>query len=392
MDQLPFERDGDVLGVPERFRELQREAPVSRVRTLTGDPAWLVSGYGALRELYGNRALGRSHRTPEDAPTTSASAVQGGPQGGFDTEQQRHRRMRKLLTPAFSPRRMERLRARIGSRVDEVLDGMRTPPVDLHEELSAPLPVMVICELLGAPFTDHDRLRAWSQAMADLTDGEASAAARAEFEAYTAELMQRKRREPADDVISDLVHAGESTALPADEVARLATGLLFAGHETTMTRIDLGTLLLLRNPEQRAKLLADPALLEGAVEEILRMTVTPTPTGGVARWAAHDITVGELTIKAGEAVLLANGAANRDTGVFDDPDAFDITRSSNPHLSFGHGAHFCIGANLARIELQAVFGRLFQRFPGLRLAVSEDELLVNRDKLTGGLAALPVTW
>lgn len=392
MDQLPFHQDDDVLEVPDRFHELQREAPVAQVRTLTGDPAWLISGYEPLRELYGNRGLGRSHPDPDNAPTTSPSSLQGGPQGGFDTQQDQHHRMRKLLAPAFSAKRMEALRTRIGERVDAVLDGMRTPPVDLHAVLAAPLPVMVICELLGASFSDQDRLRAWSEGMADLTDAEASAAARAEFEAYTARLMEVKRREPDEDVISDLVHAGEGTALPAEEVTRLATGLLFAGHETTMTRIDLGTLLLIRNPGQRAKLLADPDLLKGAVEEILRMTVTPGRTGGVARWAAHDIIVGDITIEAGDAVLLSNGAANRDASVFDNPDTFDITRPSNPHLAFGHGAHFCIGATLARIELQEVFGRLFQRFPTLRLAVPDEELPVNRDKLTGGLAALPVTW
>ncbi|MHA6802311.1 cytochrome P450 [Salinifilum ghardaiensis] len=392
MDQLPFHRDDDVLEVPERFHELQREAPVARVRTLTGDPAWLVSGYEPLRELYGEQALGRSHPDPDNAPTTSPSSLQGGPKGGFDTQQEEHRRMRRLLTPAFSAKRMEKLRARIGERIEAVLDDMRTPPVDLHAVLSAPLPVMVICELLGAPFSDHDRLRTWSEGMADLTDAAASAAARAEFEAYTAELMEAKRQQPDEDVISDLVHADEGAALPVEEVARLATGLLFAGHETTMTRIDLGTLLLIRNPEQRAKLLADPELLKGTVEEVLRMTVTPGKTGGVARWAAHDITVGDITIRAGEAVLLANGAANRDADVFEDPDTFDITRSPNPHMAFGHGAHFCIGASLARIELQEVFGRLFQRFPTLQLAVPDEELPVNRDKVTGGLAALPVTW
>lgn len=393
MDQLPFDRDADVLEVPQRYRELQRESPVARVRTLTGDSAWLVSGYHALRELYGNRALGRSHPDPDNAPHVSTSAVQGRPQAGFDTEADRHRRMRKLLTPAFSPRRLASLRERIGARVESVLDEMRTPPVDLHAVLSAPLPVMVICELLGAPYSDHERLRAWSQGMSDLTDAEASQAARAEFREYTAALMETKRREPGEDVISDLVHADERTALPVEEVADLSVGLLFAGHETTMTRIDLGTLLLIRNPEQRAKLLADSGLLESAVEEILRMTVTPPQTGGVARWAAEDITVSEdVTIKAGDAVLLANGAADRDAEIFDDPDTFDIARSPNPHMAFGHGMHFCVGANLARMELQEVFGRLFQRFPDLRLAVPEEELLVNRDKLTGGVAELPVTW
>ncbi|WP_031468485.1 cytochrome P450 [Sciscionella sediminilitoris] len=398
MDQLPFDGDGDVLEVPPRFRELQREQPIARVRTLTGDEAWLVTGYDELRELYGNQALGRAHRDPDNAPRTTPPIVAGvpthggRPHAGVDKEQEVHNRMRRLLTPAFAAKRMEQLRTRIGGHIDEVLDAMVTPPVDLHAVLSQPLPMTAICEVIGAPPGDHGKLRDWWNRMSDIGDSARAGAARAEFVDYTAALMAAKRREPAEDLVSHLVHNPEDTVTSAEQAAGLITGLLFAGHESTMSRIDLGVLLLIRNPGQRAKLLADPGLLPGAVEEILRMTITPGLIGGVTRWAAHDITIGEVTIKAGDAVVMATGAANYDPERVECPDEFDITRTCNPHMSFGYGSRFCIGASLAKIELQEVFGRLFARFPTLRLAVPDEELPVNRDRVAGGLAALPVAW
>lgn len=393
MDQLPFPVRNDPLELAPRYRELQRTRPLSRVRTRAGDVAWLACGYDVVKRLAEVPALGRSHPAPERAAKMSASAIQGGPTGDHDTEQESHRRMRRLLTPAFSAKRMNALRGRIGERVEAILDGLRTPPVDLHAVLSMPLPVMVICELLGAPYQDYPLFRDWSDRMAAFTDAASSHAAQREFREYTADLLEAKRRDPGEDVFSDLANAADGRALPVDESANLAAGLLFAGHETTMTRIDLGTLLFLRNPRQREALRADPALVRGAVDEILRMsTGGGRGNGGVVRYAASDIGVDSTTIGTGDAVLLAYGAANRDPAAFDRPDEFDITRAPNPHLGFGHGPHFCIGNSLARIELHEVFGRLFQRFPTLRLAVPDDELPVNTDKLTGGLAALPVTW
>jgi cytochrome P450 len=391
MDQLPFPSAGGALDIAPRFRELQREAPVARVRTLTGDPAWLATGYHELKQLLKEPTLGRSHPDPENAARVSEAAVLGSPDGDFENEARQHRRMRQVLAPGFSAKRMLLLRERVGARIDAMLDGLE-PPVDLHDVLSMPLPVTVICELLGAPFSDHQKFRAWSTALVDVSDGVASRRADAEFAEYVTELLALKRADPGEDVLSDLARVAGEEGMPADRAARLARGLLFAGHETTMTRIDLGVLLLLKNPDQRDRLLADPSLVDSAVEEILRMSVAASVTGGVVRYAGTDIAVGDVLIKRGDAVLLANGIGNRDPRVFDDPDTFDITRDPNPHLSFGHGGHFCVGATLARVELREVFSRLFQRFPTLRLAVDETELPVNHDKLTGGLAALPVTW
>ncbi|MEJ3658579.1 cytochrome P450, partial [Actinomycetes bacterium KLBMP 9759] len=358
-----------------------------RVRTLTGDVAWLATGYDELKQLLKEPSLGRSHPDPENAARTSGAAVASGPSGDFETEVEQHRQMRQVLTPGFSAKRMLMLRERVGARIDAILDGMVTPPVDLHELLGMPLPVMVICELLGVPFEDGPKFRAWSTAMADVTDHAAALRAEAEFFEYTVGLIAVKQAEPGEDVLSDLARA-----VPAEQAAQLAKGLLFAGHETTMTRIDLGTLLLIKNPEQKDRLLADPSLVNSAVEEILRMSLGASVTGGITRYASTDIAVGDVLIERGDAVLLANGVANHDPKAFDDPDTFDVGRHPNPHLSFGHGGHFCIGATLARVELREVFGRLFQRFPTLHLAVDESELPVNHDKITGGVAALPVAW
>ena len=387
MDQLPFPADNPLALAP-RYRDLQTTEPLTRVLTRAGDPAWLASGYDLVKELAMNPALGRSHPEPERAARNHNAALLGGPNGDFATEREQHQRMRRVLTPAFSAKRMRALEDAIGDRVDGILDSLGDPPVDLHAALSAPLPVLVICELLGAPYSDYERFRSWSNQLAGLEDATASYAAMEEFNAYTADLLERKRREPGEDVYTDLANA---EGMGVEEAAQLAQGLLFAGHETTMTRIDLGVLLFIQNPDQKDKLLADPSLVDNAVEEIVRLTVgTGSSAGSLLRYAAEDISVGSTVIRRGEAVLLGFGPANRDPAQFDRPDEFDITRKPNPHVGFGHGPHFCIGNSLARIELRVVFARLFQRFPTLRL--DTDELTFRHDTVTGGVTALPVTW
>lgn len=387
---LPFEQP-DALAVPPLLHRLQAERPITRVRTPTGDEAWYVARYSELRQLLGDSRLGRSHPDPEHAPRISDSILFGGPAENYETEDADHARMRALLTPYFSSRRMEALRPRVEALVDELLEALAavTPPVDLHEALSFPLPVLVICELLGVPYVDRAQFRAWSQGMADLHDRQRAEAALGSLIGYMGDLVTRKRAHPGDDVISGLCAAEDGT-ITDDHVAFLAAVLLFAGHETTVVRIDLGTLLLLANPDQRVALLHDRSLLTSAVEEILRASTTGG--GGLPRYPRADIEIGGVTLGAGEAVLLDLGAANHDERAFDDPGRFDVARQPNSHLTFGYGPRFCIGAPLARIELQAVFGRLVSRFPTMRLAVPIEQLRIRADLLTGGLAELPVTW
>jgi cytochrome P450 len=391
LPQLPFARR-DPFDVSPTYRELRAERPIAQVRTLAGDVAWVVSGYEDTRQLLADDRLGRSHPQPERAARISNSAIIGGPQGDFATEKATHERMRRLLAPAFSRRRMNALGAHVQEIVDDLLDRIaaQSPPVDLHEALSFPLPALVICELLGVPYEDRDKFRALSNEVADLADADKSAAAHEQLGVYMYGLLVDKRRAPGEDVLSDLATADEAD-LDEVERIRMAVALLFAGHETTVTRIDFGTVLLLSHPDQLAALRDDPALVPQAVEEILR--VAAPSDHGLTRYAREDIEFGDVTIKAGDAVLLVHHAANRDEKVFPEPDTFNIFRAQpEPHLGFGHAQHFCLGASLARVELRSVFSTMFQRFPTLELAVPVEELRRPVDRLTGGFVELPVTW
>jgi cytochrome P450 len=393
VDELPFERGGDVLDIAPRYRALQDRSAIARVRTMVGDPAWLVTRYDEVKDLLSDERLGRSHPEPERAARISPSALLGGATPDHEDETRHHQRMRRLLALAFSARRMSMLRERVARLVDHLLDELDAPPVDLHAGLAVPLPVMVICELLGAPYADRDRFRAWSTDLASL-DAARSGAALREFVTYMHGLIADKRRAPGQDVISDLVAARDDPDrddLTDADIARTAATLLFAGHETTMVRIDLGVLLLITHPDQFRALRSDPTLLGGAVEEVLRLTGHST-VGGLPRYTHTDVRVDGVTIPAGDAVLLATSAAHRDPRTFTNPDAFDITRAPNPHLAFGHGPRYCIGASLARVELQEVLGRIAERLPNLRLAAPYHRLRLQEQTLTGGLAELPVAW
>lgn len=391
LPHLPFPRPG-VLDIAPLYRTLQATAPITPVRTPAADVAWLVTGYAEVKALLADPRLGRSHPQPERAARISQSAILGGPSGNAATEAADHAMMRRLLTPAFSARRMRVLRAGVAELVERLLDQLaeQGPPADLHEALSFPLPVQVICELLGVPYSDRDQFRVWSAGAANMSDRRAATDALGQLVGYMHQLITHKRAHPGQDVISDLITAQAQWRYGDDGIAGLAAALLFAGHETTVTRIDCGTLLLLTHPDQGDAIRRDPELVDSAVEEILRMAAPGS--GGVPRYAHDDIELAGVTIRTGDAVLLTGAVANRDAAAFPDPDRFDITRTPNPHLSFGHGPRFCIGASLARVELRAVFTALPRRFPSLALAVPLEELRLRTDVVIGGLTALPVTW
>src|SRR5262245_51270517 len=236
---MPFDQP-DLLAMSPLVREIQAECPVTRVRTLTGDQAWMVTRHAELKQLLGERRLGRSHPDPQRAARISDSILFGGPSDNYETEAADDAKMRSLLTPFFSARRMQELRPRVEALTDQLLDELAasTPPVDLHEALSFPLPVLVICELLGVPYGDRDQFRAWTEGMADMHDRQRATDSLGSLFGYMQGLVGRKRAEPADDVISGLcaVNGGE---LADDHVAFLAAVLLFAGHETTVVRIDV---------------------------------------------------------------------------------------------------------------------------------------------------------
>ncbi|HKN99253.1 MAG TPA: cytochrome P450, partial [Pseudonocardiaceae bacterium] len=347
---LPFDWP-DKLTVAPRMRQLQAEAPITRVRMQTGDQAWLVTRYEDVKALFADSRLGRSHPNPEQAPRFSESAILGGPMNDFETEAEEHTRLRNRLVPRFSPRRMRILKPRVESMVDDLLDEMARldRPADLHDALALPLPVMVICELLGVPFDDRAYFRDLSTKMGDLFDRERSFGAQRELRGYMRQLVQRKRKAPDNDVLTELTQLDGDDKMTDQEIAELGAAVLFAGHETTVVRIDMGTLLLLDNPDQLALLRSDPSRLPTTVEEVLRLGgFQELP--GLPRYAHADIEIGGVRIARGDAVLLSIGTANRDKSVFPNPERMDLTREHpTNHLSFGHGARYCIGAVLARI-------------------------------------------
>jgi len=396
--RLPFERP-NALEIAPLFAVLRRQGPVVRVTTPVGDPAWLVTGFEQVRAVFTDPRFGRSHPAPEEASALSDAAILSRPQGDHETEHVEHARMRKMLVPAFSANRIRRLADHVQELADGCFDAMERAraahpgePIDLHELLSFPLPVLVICELLGVPYEDRDTFRVLSERMGRMDIGTGADAALDEFTAYMRRLATVKRREPGQDVVSDMVRAqADDPSFTDDDLARLAAGLLFAGHETTSNRIDLGALYLLTDLTRRDALAADPeGRVHGVVEEILRLSA---PSGlGVLRYAHDDVEVGGVTIARGDAVILSIAAANRDSAVFPSPETFDPDRKPNSHVAFAYGGWFCIGASLARTELRVVFGSLFRRFPGLRLAVPVDELQVRTNRVTGGVDRVPVLW
>jgi pentalenolactone synthase len=386
--QLPFEQ-AHPLQVAPQLCELQARGTIHRVRTEVGDPAWLVVHHPDVRRLLDDDRLGRAHPEPETAARTGESALFGGPLGNFATEHADHARMRALLQPHFTPRHMRALRSRVETLTTQLVDELaeQRPPADLHARLAIPLPILVICELLGVPYEDRDRFRTWSNDAANTRDHARSERGLTQLYAYGRQLVAIKRREPTDDVISRLC---ATEGVSDDEAAELSMALLFAGHETTVVQIGLSAVLLLANPDQWQALVDEPALVPNAIEETLRAS---RRGGGVMpRYARTDLEVGGVTIKTGELVLLEIGAGNHDPAVFVAADRVDVTRSGTSHLAFGYGAHYCLGAPLARIELQTVFAQLVSRFPTLRLAVGVEELTMRPDALAGGLTELPVRW
>lgn len=395
--RLPFHRP-NALDIAPLYKALQREAAPVEVLTPAGDPAWLVTRFTQVRRIFADPRFGRSHPEPDQASKVTDAALINGPTGKFEEEQAAHKRLRSLLIPAFSAPRMRGLSDHIRELVDTHVDQMiathdRAPeqPVDLHALLSFPLPVMVICELLGVPFEDREYFRGVSDRLSRIDIGTEAAAAMADLHGYMLRLIETKRADPRQDVMTDLVRAqAADPTLGENDMAGIATTLLFAGHETTVTRIDMGVVFLCVDLTRRDRFAADPdGRAPETVEEVLRLTSAGI---GLSRYAHEDVELDGVLIKRGDCVLLTPGPANRDPAEFTNPDEFDPGRSPKAHLAFGHGAHFCIGNNLARTELRVVLSTLFRRIPGLRLAVAPEDLHLPANSITGALPSLPVTW
>ena len=306
-----------------------------------------------------------------------------------------HTRVRGLVNKAFTPRRVMALRPRIQAIADELLaEPTRAQRMELMTDFAAPLPAIVIAELLGVPASDHPKFRTWAadivSAGSAIASGASSDRVEASFDAlrdYLQAIVAARRLEPRDDLISGLVAAQEDRdALTDAELVATAILLLLAGHETTTNLIGNGTLALLQNPGELARLRAEPELLKSAIEEMLRFD---SPVQATARAASEDVEYGGVPIAKGAIVVCGIGAANRDPAVFPDPDRFDVARRENHHLSFGFGAHFCLGAPLARLEAEIAFRGLLDRFP--KLALAEQKFEYRPNPILRGLQRLEVS-
>ncbi len=370
-----------------------RPAP-GRVRLWDGSTPWMLTGHAQQRALLADPRISADITAdgyPRQAPlTSSANRI-----GFILMDDPEHNRLRRMVTGPFSVRRTEALRPRVEQIVDDLLEAMLAgpQPADLVQEFALPVPSLVICELLGVPYADHGFFQDSSAALIRRAAApEERAAAGERLAGYLGELVDRKRTEPADDVLSGLADRVTAGELTGEEAAGLGVLLLVAGHETTANMIALGTLALLEHPEQLAALrdTDDPAVVAAAVEELLRyLSITHS---GRRRVALADIEIDGVTIRAGEGVVLPNEVANRDPDAFPDPDRLDLARGSRRHVAFGFGVHQCLGQNLARMELQVAYPALLRRVPTLRAAAPLADIPFKHDGSVYGVYELPVTW
>ncbi|MEU9507202.1 cytochrome P450 [Micromonospora sp. NPDC048170] len=380
---------------PAEFARLRAEEPVTRVTLPTGDEAWLVTGYAENRVVLTDARFSRAAAAAPGAPRLQP--IPPDPTSMLNMDPPEHTRLRRLVSHAFTPRRIEDLRPALRRDVDALLDDVLAagPPADLVAGFARRLPVAVICELLGVPGPDRGRIMRWVDLLLSLTTHppQRVGAARGEMKAYLAGLVRATRARPGDGLLSQVIEAyDESGGTDDEEVVMLAATILTGGFLTTAGEIALSILTLLRHPVQLAALRREPDTLPRAVDELLRYNVLTTG-GGLLRVATEDVELGGVTIRAGAAVLPAISAANRDPRVFDHPDLLDFGRPDNPHITFGLGVHYCLGARLARVELEeAVSGVLRRLPPTLRPANDVTALAVHPGHLVRGLPELPVTW
>ena len=368
---------------------LRAHAPVRRVDLADG-PVWLVTRYDDVRAALGDPRLSKNWRhllPPEaraDAPGEQDPMM-------LLRDPPDHTRLRKLVSRSFTARRIAALRPRVEEIAAELLGAVPgDAPFDLMERYAFPLPVQVICELLGVPPGDRDRFGAWSRVLIDQSSPQDAQEADTQLHAYLAELIARRRAEPDGALLSDLAQVvdGGGDRLSEPELVAMATLLLIAGHETTTNLVGNAVLALLTHPDQLAQLRARPELMPRAVEEFLRFD--GPVWNATYRFTTEDVEIGGVTVPAASAVQLTLGSANRDDARFPDAAELQIDRDAGGHVAFGHGIHFCLGAPLARIEGEVALSALLARFPRLELAVDPAELVFRRSTLVRGVAALPV--
>ncbi|VVJ16433.1 Putative cytochrome P450 hydroxylase [Amycolatopsis camponoti] len=385
----PFNEEAG-LDLNEAYAAAREAEGMVRVKMTYGEPAWLATRYADARLVLGDRRFSRAMEKGKDAPRRSPVQRDG---GILQMDPPDHTRLRTLVAKAFTMRRVELLRPRVVSLATGLIAEMKAagPPADLVDRYALPIPVAVICELLGVPVGDRPKFRVWSDAALS-TSGltpEEFERNREELRDYMRGLIAEHRARPQDDLMTALIEARDTRdRLTELELVDLCVGILVAGHETTASQIPNFVYALLDQPGQWQRLVDDPDLIPAAVEELLRFV--PLGAGaGFARYATEDVEVGGVLVRAGEPVLVAIGAANRDRLQFDDAEGLRFDREDQHHLGFGHGVHHCLGAPLARLELQEALRALVTELPGLHLA---GDIVWKTQMLVRGPRSMPIAW
>ncbi|AEM84735.1 cytochrome P450 [Streptomyces violaceusniger] len=385
----PF-NSSDGLALSEAYEQARNRTGLLRVRLPYGEPAWLVTRYADARLVLGDRRFSRAEALHHDEPRQSEGRRDS---GILTMDPPDHTRLRTLVAKAFTVHQVEKLRPWVRRLTHDLLDDLETagPPADLVDRYALPIPVGVICAMLGVPEEDRPRFRTWSDAALSTSSLSAEESARNtdELRAYMAGLIEAHRSSPRDDIMTSLIEARDAgDRLSELELVDLCVAILVAGHETTATQIPNFVLTLLEHPDELRRLRENPDLLNGAVEELLRFV--PLGMGASqARYATEDVEVGGTLVRTGEPVLVAVGSANRDALRFDEPGILNVARPAAQHLGFGHGVHHCLGAPLARLELQEALGALITRFPELRAA---GDVEWKGQMLVRGPRVMPIAW
>ncbi|MCU7724298.1 cytochrome P450 [Actinoplanes sp. KI2] len=395
----PLEREARCPFAPAPvFREMTRTQPVAKVRIWDGSTPWFITRHADQRALLNDPRLSIDEKRPGYPHMTRARA-DGAPHHPrliTNTDPPEHTRLRRTVNAPFMVKRVEALRPRIqqvlDSLIDEMLAGPR--PADLVQAIGLPVPTMVITEILGAPYEDHELFQTTSHVLISHdTRPEQAAEAGARLGGYLGDLFAKKMAEPGDDVMSEMAGRVKAGEMDPREAVTMASAILIAGHETSASMISLGTLALLEHPDQLALLREhadDPKFVANAVEELLRyLTIVHS---GIRRIANEDIELHGTVIRADDGVIFDLACADWDEEHFPDPQRLDLTRPARSHHAFGFGVHQCLGQSLARVELQVVYGTLYRRIPTLALAVPFEEVPFAMEGVAYGLRSLPVTW